>query len=733
MTQVNPQSADSRDQTGVPLSHYLWLFRRHQWKILGFVLLCVIVAGVISGRLTRLYEATVTVDIDRQMPSAVVGQDSNPTLTNDSDQFLATQVNLIQSDFVLRPVALQYHLLDSDKDVPKGTSEKATQDAPILLQKLRVSRTRNTYLLLISYRSPDPRLAANVANDIARSYVERTYDIRLRSAVALSSFMEKQLGELKAKMEHSSEALMQFERELNVINPEEKTSILSARLLQLNTEFTNAQTDRVRKESAWKSVQSGSLESAQVSTQGENLKMLSTKLDEARQKFAEVKAHYGENHPEYLKAAAQIDEIQRQLRDARENASRRVAVEYAESVTHEKMLETAVGATKEEFDRLNGHSFEYQDLKRQAEADKTLYEELVRKIKESGINAGFQNSAIRIADPARAAVKPVFPIVWLNLLLAFLLSGLTALGIVVISDLLDKSLRDPQEVPGLFGLEVLGNLPMVKSWRRPLLLRIKKGDRQMVRQTQAGPARRDRSLTDFEEAIRALRNSLLLGGFDRKLKSLMITSPSPAEGKTTAAVYLAIAQAQLKYKTLLIDCHLRHPGVHLKLAIKPEDGLTAVIRDGSSWRDKLVKLAEFSDLDVLAAGEAGQAPATDLPTQRLGILPSRRASDHVGVLLPKILEEAVKEYDLVIIDAPPVLGLPEPLQMAAAVDGILMIVKAGATTRNEVASAMKALRGVNASVVGLVLNSISGDMSENRQYFGFHDNYQRHYKLSKVA
>ena len=147
--------------------------------------------------------------------------------------------------------------------------------------------------------------------------------------------MEKQLEELKAKMERSSAALAQFERELNVINPEEKTNILSARLLQLNTEYTNAQTDRVRKEAAWKSVQSGSLEAAQVSTQGEKLKKLSQKLDDARQKFADVKTHYGANHPEYRKAAVQVEEIERQLRDARQNVAQRVEVEYREAVNRE--------------------------------------------------------------------------------------------------------------------------------------------------------------------------------------------------------------------------------------------------------------------------------------------------------------------------------------------------------------------------------------------------------------
>jgi len=722
---------ESSNQAGVPLSRCLWLLRRHRWKVIAFVVLCVAATLAISLRVTRVYESTVIVDIDRQMPSAVVGQDANRTPANDADQFLATQVNLIQSDSVLRPVALRYHLLNLED--PGMTLGKAEEDAPILLKSLRVTRTRNTYLLLVSYRSPDPQLAADVANAIARSYVERTYDIRLQSSASQATFMEKQLDELKAKMELSSGALVQFERELNVINPEEKTSILSARLLQLNTEFTNAQTDRVRKESAWKSVQSGSLESAQVSTQGENLKVLSGKLDEARQKFADAKTHYGDNHPEYRKAEVQVEEIERQLRDSRKNAALRVEVEYRESASREKMLAGAVATTKDEFDSLNARSFEYQARKREADADKSLYEELIRKIKEAGINAGFQNSAIRIADPARAAVKPVFPILWLNVVLAFLFSSLLALGATVVSDLLDKSIRDREQIAALFKLEVMGTLPFVKSWRR----RIASGPANdgsglaLVLPDEAAPAPRDRTVTGFEEAIRALRNSILLGVFDRRLRSLMITSATPAEGKTTTAVYLAIAHAQLKHKTLLIDCHLRRPGVHTKLSINPEMGLAAIVQENLSWRDSLVNLAEFPDLDILPAGQTGikgGARKSDVPALRLDMLPCRRGADVIGHFLPKILAEAAAEYELVIIDSPPILGLPEPLQMAAAVDGVILVVKAGGTNRAAVGSALNTLHRVRANVVGLVLNEITHNTSETDQYNGYYEDYQKYYR-----
>ena len=707
------------EQAAVPLAHYLWILRRHRWKIMIFVFACVTATLIVSARLTPIYESTVTVDIDRQMPSAIIGQDAGRAPLNDAEQFLATQVKLIQSDSVLRPVAQQYHLLDLERDASDVTPEKSSEaedDAPILLRKLKVTRPPNTYLLLISYRSPQPRLAADVANAVARSYVEHTYSIRFRSSASLADFMEKQLEELKAKMERSSAALAQFERELNVINPEEKTSILSARLLQLNTEYTNAQTDRVRKESAWKSVESGSLEAAQVSTQGENLKTLSTKLDEARQKFADTRTHFGPNHPEFRKAAVQVEEIERQLQQSTKNAAQRVEVEYHESVNREAMLRKTVAETKAEFDRLNARSFEYQSLKREADADKSLYEELVRKIKEAGINAGFQNSSIRIADPARAAIRPVFPNLKLNVLLAFLFSTLLAVGFAVLTDLLDSSVRDPDQVRTLFQADVLGSLPMVKTWRRGLVSVIAgdAGSTALTRAEGTAVAAPDRTTTGFEEAVRTLRNSILLGSFDRRLKSLMITSATPSEGKTTTAVHLAIAHAQQKHKTLLIDCDLRRPGVHTKLGINPETGLAAVLQNGMQWREKLVKLVELEDLDILPTGYS-----------------SRRAADLIGRRLPEILEDAAHDYDLIVVDSPPVLGFPEPLQMAAAVDGVVMVAKAGETNRKTVGSALSTLQRVRANVVGLVLNSVTSTMSDSYRYYGYYGKYYRYYKTAE--
>src|SRR5580700_69682 len=454
----------------VPLSHYLWILRRHGWKIAGFVVAVVLATLIVSLRLTPIYESATTVDVDRQMPTGVLGPEAIQNATNDADQFLATQVKLIQSDSVLRPVVDKYKLREAEKDALEEAIDKSPTsiEAPVVLKHLKVTRPPNTYLLLISYRSANRQLAADVANEIALSYLAHTYRIRYKATAGLSEFMERQLEELHAKMEKSSAALVQFERELNVINPEEKTNITSARLLQLNTEYTNAQADRVKKEAAYASVKDGTLAAAQVSTQGEALKKLTESLNDAEQKFAEAKNHYGINHPEFKKAQSRVQELETQVAATRASIAQRVEIEYHESVDREKMLEVAVQETKAEFDRLNSRQFEYQTLKNEAEGDKKLYEELIRKIKEAGINASFQNSMIRVADPARPGLKPVFPITWLNVLLAFLFANFFGVGAAVLNDVLDNTIRDPDQVARWLNTDVIGSLPAVKDWRRRL-------------------------------------------------------------------------------------------------------------------------------------------------------------------------------------------------------------------------------------------------------------------------
>ena len=698
------------EQNSVPLSHYLYLFRRHRWKILGWVLACTLATWMVSSRLQPIFESTATVDIDRQTPQGVIGQDSVRNAVNDSDQFLATQIRLIQSDSVLRPVAERFKLLEHEGQTAgaRGTGAAVSRgEAPVLLKNLRIARPPNTYLLLISYRSPDPHLAAQVANSAAQSFLEHTYNIRIRASVSLSSFMEKQLDELRAKMERSSMALNQFERELNVINPEEKTSILSSRLLQLNTEYTNAQSDRVRRQAVRDSVQQGSPEALETSVQGEDLRRLNQRLSEALEKFAQVRAHFGANHPEFRKAAAQVAELQSSGDKMRQSIAGRIEIEFQQATARERMLHSAVAETKGESDRLNSRSFEYQALKREADADKKLYEELVRKIKEAGINAGFQNSGVRLADSARPAVDPIFPNVKLNVLIALLLSIVVGLAASILTDMLDNTLRDPEQVSRALNTEVIGTLPAVKNWRGRLgTLSIGAADSANPGTLVPAISGSESAVTSFEEAIRTLRNSILLSDVDRRLRSILVTSASPSEGKSTTGAHLAVTHAEQGRRTLLIDGDLRKPSVHKRFNLSPSKGLSNVLTAECDWRSLLVSPDNLPNLHILPAGP-----------------PSRRAADLIARGLEEVLEQACADYDLVVLDGPPLLGFAEPLQMATIVDGVIVVTRAGATSRKAVGNVLSTLRRVRANIIGIVLNDVRKEYSDSYYYYGYYNKY----------
>jgi capsular exopolysaccharide synthesis family protein len=505
-------------------------------------------------------------------------------------------------------------------------------------------------------------------------------------------------------MEKSGQALAQFESDLDVVNPEEKTNILSARLLQLNTDYTTAQADRVAKEAAWNAIQSGSVEAAQVSSQGESLAKLQESLNEANQRLALVKSTYGTSHPEYTKAATDVREIQRQFDETRKSIAGRIAVEYHQAQDREAMLQKAVADTKAEWESMNSRSFQYQQLKQEADADKTLYDELIRKIRESDINIGFQDNNIRIADTARPGLHPVFPDVRMNLLLAFLFSTLLGIGAALLFDALDTTLRDPAEASRYLGTDVIGTLPIDSSAKLPKL-----PDSPTVATLTPKPSKNGSrngyytTSSHFQEAIRTLRNTILLSDFEGRLRSIVLTSAAPGEGKTTVAAHLAIANADRGQKTLLVDGDMRRPSIHTKFGLSSREGLSNVLTGELSWQQVVSPVDGNPNLSVISAGPG-----------------SHRAADLIGPRLSTLLDEFAKEYDLVILDGPPLLGFAECLQMSTAADGVLIVSYAGETRRRAVAEVITVLNRLRANIIGVVLNRASSKTSAEGYYYGYY-------------
>jgi capsular exopolysaccharide synthesis family protein len=680
-----PQRLTDPAESQRPLTFYAGIVRRRVFAIalLSIVLTALVVLG--CSLLPPINTGSAIIAIDRQSSPEMVGD--NRLLSTGDDQFMATQQNLLQADTILRPVAERYDLLQREHQFRRylfwfqsPRKQKQIRNAPIVLKHLKVEREPNTYLLTITYHDEDAQLAADVANGIADSYLRNIFDTRIKEAGRLSSSMEQQLIDLKEKMASTHRALMVYQRDLGTADPEQKTAVLVARLQALNTESSAAEADRITKEAVYREAREGTLPEVEVSAQSSDLTKDVEKLQVAKANLALVGATYGDQHPEYKKAAAQVAEAQLALDESRVNVATRIGVEYRQTLVREQMLSQAVRETKQQVDDLTSQSFNYLQLKHEAETAEKVYEDLFAKIKQSGINSELQNNIIRLADSARPAAKPIFPdwVKIVGLSLAFFVFAFSA-G-VIWAELTDATAKEPGAVEAALGVPVVCSLPKVTNME----LRLALGPDGM---RIAGSRWRGLQGGFFDEGVRHLRGYLMLSEQSHAPKSVLITSALPGEGKSTLALSLAMANAEQGKRTLLIDADLRQPAIERIVRLDPDAGLAEVLAHRSHWSSATRSVPGRPNLSVLGSG-----------------LPLPLALALIGPQMREILDQAVLQFDLVVLDSPPLLGCAETLELAAAAGLAVLAVRSGQTPMKSLAAAVETLRRVNVPIAGIVLN-----------------------------
>jgi polysaccharide biosynthesis transport protein len=300
----------------------------------------------------------------------------------------------------------------------------------------------------------------------------------------------------------------------------------------------------------------------------------------------------------------------------------------------------------------------------------------------------------------------------LNLLVAALASLLLGVAAALVSDSMDTTVRDAEQTSRYLGVDVIGMLPSVKNANELAKSPTVKKDKALTSKEieVANDYRRKgyyRTISGFEESIRTLRNTILLGDLNVRLRSLMVTSAGPSEGKSTVSVHIAIAHAGQGLKTLIVDGDLRRPSVARAFGMKPPSGLSDILTGKMAVNELLIPVPGRANLFILPAGP-----------------PSHRAADLIGPRMADLLDELTKDFDLVVLDSPPLLGFAEPLRMAAAADAVIVVSYAGQTKRKAVAGVLTALSRVHANVLGVVLNQIKRDTTaDGYAYYGYYRPY----------
>jgi len=412
--------------------------------------------------------------------------------------------------------------------------------------------------------------------------------------------------------------------------------------------------------------------------------------------YTEAINQYGPNFPKVLRLQSQLKEIDQNLDREKRAVLVRLGSEYHEAQQREELLTHTLDQQKTEANLMSERMVQYNILKRDAEADKALYDGLLTKLKEAGISAALQSSNIRVVDPAMIPSFPSRPAKARNVTLAFLVGLVGGIGLAILREYMDNTVKTPDDVETLARLPSLAVVPAFEDFkhegRRTKTLKEAIGNghsRHVELVAQHLPK------SQMSEAFRALRTALLLSQAGRPPQVILVTSALPREGKTTAAANLAVTLAQLGDRTLLIDADLRKPGIGRLLNM-----------DGGKYAGLSSYLAGASSLDLVtvqhpSVPNLSAIPTGPLPPNPADLLSSHRLADAIAQLRDK--------FKFIVIDTPPVMAATDAVILSVQADGVLLVVRSGETPKEAFTRTRDLLVSVKCRLLGVVLNAVNSN------------------------
>jgi capsular exopolysaccharide synthesis family protein len=506
------------------------------------------------------------------------------------------------------------------------------------------------------------------------------------------------------QVQNSEDARLAYERQHQIWELDDKQNITTQRLTDLNKELTDAQSERMRKEALYEFAKAGNLDVVPQLRENTSLQDLLKKHADLYTLYLDSLNQYGPNFPKVQRIQAQLKEIDGLMDNEKRNILEALGNDYNAARQREGLLNEALNEQKGEVNVMSQSLVEYNILKRQAEANKTMYDGLLTKLKEANIQAGLKSSNIRVVDPAMVPSTHSSPAKARNIGLSLLVGLVGGIGLALLREYLDNTVKTPDDVENLARLPSLAVVPAFGNEngtaRRSKLLGGASSnghDKRIELVAQHLPK------SQMSEAFRALRTALLLSQADHPPQVILVTSALPREGKTTAAANLAVTLAQLGDRTLLIDADLRKPGVGRLLNMT--DGKYAGF---SSY------LAGVSSLDLVTVPHPVIPNLVAIPTGPLPPNPADLLSSHK---LADALQQLRSQYKFIVIDSPPIMAATDAVILSVQADGVLLVVRSGETPKEAFTRARDLLTSVKCHLLGVVLNAV--DSSAPDYYYSY--------------
>lgn len=693
------------------LLDYLVILRKHQWLILTFLVTVVTIVTIASFRMRPIYVATARVEIDRENSNLTPFQENSDDEIIDLDNYIDTQVKILSSETLalqtIKSLDLGRFPEFGGHSLTLGNSSAGPQRRPAILGaflgSLSVKHLPQSRLIEVSYEAQDPQLAAQIVNAHLQNFIELNFRSRYDAAMQASNWLSSELEELRVKMEASENARIQYEKDNQIWNVDEKANITTQKLADLSKDLTEAQEDLLQKEAVYQMAHSGNIDALPALRDSVLIQQLITRKSDLDQQYADAVTQFGPNYPRVQRLEAQRKELDQTISQEKRDVVARIDSDYRASQARVNLLSQALDKQKTESNDMAAKLVEYNVLKHDEEGNKQLYDGLLQKLKEAGISAGLRSSNIRVVDPALTPTHPDRPQKARNILLALLVGLVGGVGLAFFREYLDNTVKSPDDIEALTGLPSLAVVPAFASLavQGKLLTEKTEGSAGTARDVAMASHMLPRS--PVSEAFRAMRTSLLLSQAEHPPQVILVTSALPREGKTTAAVNLAVTLAQLGDRTLLVDSDLRKPGVRRALGLSPtsEVGLSSYLAGVASLNDASLTHPVIENLVAMPTGPVPPNPAD--------LLSSHRMRDAI--------EQLRERYKFIVIDSPPIMAATDAVILSALTDGVILVVRSGETPKEAFTRCRELLAAVNSRVLGVVLNAV--DASSSNYYYSY--------------
>jgi polysaccharide biosynthesis transport protein len=690
------------EEGGINLLHYLHILLKWKWVIAGAAALGVLVGLVGTLLTTPMYKASATIQIDRESMK-VLATDGVQPRENGGEDFFQTQYGLLRSRRLAERVVTKFNLADnpaflnqgrsrsmlsrgSGSDLTKLQRSQRVEIATNLVQRgLVVEPVRPSRLVRLTYQSPNPAMAAAIANNVAEAFLEDNLVRRFAQNDYARKFLQDKLEQTRQKLEQSENELVAYERGQQIIELSSgknegaggvaTSSLQATNLSALNGALAVATNQRVLAEQSWREAQAHpDVISAEIG-QSSALQNLRGKRLELTSLYQQNLEKYQPSYPAQLALKARIEDLDKAI-EAEAVAGSRAALgtlrsKYEIALRQENALLAKVEQQKSAFLDLRNRTVQYNILQRDAQQNRNQYEDLLERSKAISVAGAIDANNISIVDQALAPGAPFKPRPLINILMSLGLGLLAGAALALGLEQLDDSIKSPEDVDSKLGVPLLGAIPMLGKGVSP--------------NEALGDPR-----SAVSEAYYSVRTALQFSTSEGVPPNLLITSARPSEGKSTTAMALAQNFARLGLRTLLIDSDLRNPSLHKVLGRHNSVGLSNLLT-GSQQLGDLMQPTEEANLFFLACGPLPPNPAELL----------------AGARARQVLQEVGAQFDQVIIDGPPVMGLADAPLLASVAAGTIVVIAAGSTRRGLARAALKRLHLSHARVLGAVLTKFN--------------------------